>query len=163
VMQTRILIVDDNQEIVLALESGLRWMGHETLTANTGEQALLLITQESPDLLLLDIELPGMSGLDVLKRLSDPSVQLGPAPMPGAIVLTAHSTVARVVEAMQLGAIDFITKPFESDHLAVVIQKAMGIVALQRQMALLRSEVEGRYEHIICQSPAMVAVVSMAK
>ena len=159
-MQTKVLVVDDDREIVLALESRLRWMGHDTLTAETGEQALALIAQEAPDLVLLDIELPGMSGLDVLKHLVNHASRDS---SPGVIVLTAHGTVARAVEAMQLGAIDFITKPFEPEHLAVVIQKAIGIVALQRQMALLRSEVEGRYEHIIGNSAAMVSVVSMTK
>jgi DNA-binding NtrC family response regulator len=159
-VQTKVLIVDDDREILLALESRLRWMGHDTLTAETGEKALALIAQEVPDLVLLDIELPGMSGLDALKRLADRASR---GSGPGVIVLTAHGTVARAVEAMQLGAIDFIMKPFEPEHLAMVIQKAVGIVALQRQMTLLRSEVEGRYEHIIGNSTAMVSVVSMAK
>ena len=95
-------------EIVLALESRLRWMGHDTLTTETGEQALALIAQEAPDLVLLDIELPGMSGLDVLKHLVNHASRDS---SPGVIVLTAHGTVARAVEAMQLGAIDFIDQP----------------------------------------------------
>ncbi len=160
-MRTKVLIVDDDQEIVLALESRLRWMGHETLTAETGEQALTIVSQEAPDLLLLDIELPGMSGLDVLKRLADSTNRTGPGP--STIVLTAHGTVARAVEAMQVGAIDFLTKPFEPDHLSLVIQKSLAALVLQRQMALLRAEVGDRYARIVGDSVGMTAVLDMAK
>lgn len=172
-MQAKILIVDDDQEILLALKSRVKWLGHEVLTAENGEQALALVSQESPDLLLLDIEMPGLFGLDVLKRLADavgqqtqPGVIAAPRRLingPGVIVLTAYGTVARAVEAMQLGAIDFLTKPFDPDHLSAVIHKALGALALQRQVSLLREEVEDRYEHIIGRSPLMVQCVETAK
>jgi DNA-binding NtrC family response regulator len=162
-VRTKVLIVDDDQEIVLALESRLRWMGHETLTAETGEQALVSVAQDGPDLLLLDIELPGMSGIDVLKRLTESASQNRRKTPPGAIVLTAHGTVGRAVEAIQLGAIDFLTKPFDPDHLSVVIEKALGTLTLHRQMAILRSEVEDRYEHLIGHSVGMMSVLETAK
>ncbi len=171
-MQAKILIVDDDQEILLALKSRLKWQGHEVLTAENGEQALTLVPQESPDLLLLDIEMPGLSGLDVLKRLTELSnsqpATHAPSPKkitngPGVIVLTAHGTVARAVEAMQLGAIDFLTKPFDPDHLSAVIQKALAAVALQRQVSLLRDEVEDRYEHVVGANPIMVQCLDTAR
>lgn len=162
-MQAKVLVVDDDQEIALALESRLRWMGHDVLTAETGEQALVSVAHEAPDLLLLDIELPGMSGIDVLKRLTESAGQNRRKTPPGAIVLTAHGTVGRAVEAIQLGAIDILTKPFDPDHLSVVIEKALGTLTLHRQMAILRSEVGDRYEHLIGHSVGMMSVLETAK
>ena len=162
-MQARILVVDDDPDILTALKKRLLWMGHDVFTAEDGEQALRRVTDEQPDLMLLDIELPGLSGLDVLKRLQTRrSTEDGQA-MPGVIVLTAFGTIGRAVEAMRLGACDFLTKPFEPDHLSIVIDKAMGQMALARQIGLLRAEVDGRYGHIVGQSQPMVQLLETAR
>src|SRR6185312_6493257 len=162
-MQARILIVDDDQDILSALKKRLRWMGHETLTAEDGEQALRLATEESPDLMLLDIELPGLSGLDILKRLAEKRSGFPPQTVPEVIVITAFGTIDRAVEAIRLGACDFLTKPFEPDHLSIVIEKAMAQMALTRQIGLLQAEVGGRYEHVVGQSPRMVELLETAR
>jgi DNA-binding response OmpR family regulator len=70
-MQPHVLIVYDDQDILSALKKRLTWLGHEVITAEDGEQALKRVTEDQPDLMLLDIELPSLSGLDVLKRLSE--------------------------------------------------------------------------------------------
>lgn len=162
-MQAHILVVDDDPDILSALKKRLLWMGHEVSTAEDGEQALKRVTEDQPDLMLLDIELPGFSGLDLLKQLRDRrSIDYAQA-MPGVIVLTAFGTIGRVVEAMQLGACDFLTKPFEPEHLSIVIDKAMAQMAFTRQIGLLRAEVEGRYEHIVGQSQPMVQSLETAR
>ncbi len=158
-MQARILIVDDDQDILSALSKRLSWMGHEVVTAEEGEEALRLIADDAPDVVLLDIELPGLSGLDVLKRLNDlrtsADTRVGPRPavatpmLPAVIVLTAFGSIGRAVEAMQLGAFDFFTKPFDPDHLAVVLEKAVARVKLARRLNLLQAEVQGRYQHVV--------------
>ncbi|MFZ3012883.1 MAG: sigma-54 dependent transcriptional regulator [Nitrospira sp.] len=162
-MQARILIVDDDHDILTALKKRLAWMGHEVFTAEDGEQGLRLAAEEQPDLMLLDIELPGLSGLDILKRLAEKRSSVPPQATPEVIVITAFGTIDRAVEAIRLGACDFLTKPFEPDHLSVVIEKAMAQMALTRQIGLLQAEVGGRYEHVVGQSPRMVELVDTAR
>ena len=162
-MQTRILIVDDDQDILSALKKRLTWMGHEVVTSEDGEQALKVVAEEQPDLMLLDIELPGLSGLDILKQLAEKRSSIPPQSVPEVIVITAFGTIDRAVEAIRLGACDFLTKPFEPDHLSIVIEKAMAQMALTRQIGLLQAEVGGRYEHVIGQSPRMVELLETAR
>ncbi len=162
-MQARILVVDDDQDILSALKKRLIWMGHEVLTAEDGEQALRLATEESPDLMLLDIELPVLSGLDILKKLAEKRSGISPQSVPEVIVITAFGTIDRAVEAIRLGACDFLTKPFEPGHLSIVIEKAMAQMALTRQIGLLQAEVGGRYEHVVGQGPRMVEVLETAR
>ena len=162
-MQARILIVDDDHDILSALKKRLSWMGHEVLTVEDGEQALRLVAEEAPDLMLLDIELPVLSGLDILKKLAEKRSSVPPQSTPEVIVITAFGTIDRAVEAIRLGAFDFLTKPFDPDHLAVVIEKAMVQMALMRQIGLLQAEVGGRYEHVVGQSPRMIELLETAR
>lgn len=162
-MQIRVLVVDDDQDILSALQKRLTWMGHEVLTAEDGEQALKLAIEDQPDLILLDIELPGLSGLDVLKQLAERRSNVPPQFTPEVVVITAFGTIDRAVEAIRLGACDFLTKPFEPDHLSAVIEKARAQMTLTRQIGLLQAEVESRYEHIIGQNPRMVELFDTAR
>jgi len=162
-MQARVLIVDDDPDILRATEKRLTWMGHDVRTAQDGEQALRLLIDDPPDLMLLDIELPGLSGLDVLKQLAEKRSSIPPQTTPEVIVITAFGTIDRAVEAIRLGACDFLTKPFEPAHLSIVIEKAMAQLAVTRQMSLLRAEVQGRYEHVVGRSPCMLALLDMVR
>ena len=162
-MQARVLIVDDDPDILRATEKRLTWMGHEVLTAQDGEQALRLLIDDPPDLMLLDIELPGLSGLDVLKQVAEKRSSIPPQTTPEVIVITAFATINRAVEAIRLGACDFLTKPFEPDHLCIVIEKAMAQMTLTRQMGLLQAEVQGRYEHVVGRSPRMLELLDTAR
>jgi DNA-binding NtrC family response regulator len=162
-MQARVLIVDDDPDILSAVEKRLAWMGHEALTAEDGEQALRLLTEDPPDLMLLDIELPGLSGLDVLKQVAEKRSSIPPQTTPEVIVITAFGTINRAVEAIRLGACDFLTKPFECDHLSIVIEKALAQMTLTRQIGLLQAEVQGRYEHVVGRSPRMLELMDTAR
>src|SRR5215203_3938994 len=112
-MRAKILIVDDDPDIVLALENRVTWMGHEPITANDGKDGLRSIQQDQPDLVLLDIQLPGLSGVEILHQLQAMSAKDGnsEAPvltgagslMPPIIMLTAFGTIELAVKAMQLG------------------------------------------------------------
>src|SRR5574337_16442 len=123
-MQARILIVDDDQDILGALKKRLTWMRHEVLTAEDVEQALRVVMEEQPDLMLLDIELPGLNVLDILKQLAEKRSRIPPQSVPEVIVITAFGTIDRAVEAIRFGACAFLTKPFEPDHLSIVIANA---------------------------------------
>ena len=171
-MRAKILLVDDDRDILLGLENRITWMGHDPLTAGDGEEALRLIEQESPDLVLLDLELPRRSGLEVLQQLRNASAGTAgsesdpPSPPytpPLAIILTAFGTIERAVQAMQLGAFDFLTKPFTADHLTVVIKKALDTLALDRHVDVLRKEVEGHYDPIVGANAKMAAQLAIAK
>ncbi len=155
-----ILVVDDAPDIFTVLEDRLGALGFEAITAGDGARALELLDRETPDLMLLDIEMPGLSGLDVLKRLSQAS---GGKPELPVIVMTAHGTIGRAVEAMKAGAVDFITKPLEGDHLELAIRRAQEQESLRRQVDYLRGESEARYQQIVGTSPALQSVVELAK
>jgi len=158
--RTKILVVDDDPDIVTVLRDRLESLGYSTVCAGDGPRALELIERETPHLMLLDLEMPRLSGLDVLKRLAQ---QKPAAPDMPVIVMTAHGTIAAAVQAMKQGAYDFLTKPFDVDHLAIVIAKALERVSLARQVECLRTEIDSRYATIIGQSPAMQSVIELAQ
>src|SRR5262245_13577424 len=146
-------------------------MGHEHVTADNGKDALRLIEQGDFDLALLDLELPGLSGLEVMERLKGSAhserrteVDNGTVqPTPLIIILTAFGTIERAVQAMQLGAYDFITKPFSADHLTLVVNKALATLALHRQVDFLRQEGDDRYGQVVGSNPKMAAQLKVAK
>ena len=171
-MNAKILIVDDDPDIMHALKSRLHWLGHEVITATDGIVALDHIAKEAPDLMLLDLEMPGLSGLEVLKSLADgqpgrhaqlPERVDGQIKYPAAIVMTAFGTVNRAVEAMRLGAVDFLTKPFEVDHLTVVIDKALKALALSRRVEIMMTDADQRYGTIVGKGDKMRAVMTTAR
>ena len=171
-MRAKILLVDDDRDILLGLENRITWMGHDPLTASDGAEALRLIEQEAPDLVLLDLELPHRSGLEVLQQIreagtavsrADPEAPPPAYTTPLIIILTAFGTIERAVQAMHLGAFDFLTKPFTADHLTVVIQKALGTLALDRQVEILRKEIESQYDPIVGTNPKMATQLKIAQ
>ena len=120
-MNAKILIVDDDRDITTMLEDRLQASDYGTLVASDGVQALEKVEQEAPHLMLLDLDMPRLGGLEVLKRL--PTVkQAEDIPV---IVMTAHGSIEAAVEAMKHGAYDFLTKPLDKDHLLLVIGKAL--------------------------------------
>ena len=170
-MRAKILIVDDDRDILLGLENRIAWMGHEPITVDNGKDALRLIEQGEFDLALLDLELPALSGLEILERMRGTAYSerqtvkdTGASyATPLIIILTAFGTIERAVQAMQLGAFDFLTKPFNADHLTVVINKALSTMALHRQVDVLRQEIDHRYDHLVGTNAKMAAQLTIAK
>ncbi|ALA60130.1 sigma-54-dependent transcriptional regulator [Nitrospira moscoviensis] len=158
-MEAKILIVDDNADIVTMLEDRLRASGYRTVVARDGQQALEQVELESPHLVLLDLDLPKLSGLDVLNRLG----QMRQAEHLPVIVMTAYGSVDAAVAAMKEGAYDFLTKPLDKDHLCIVIRKALERTSLLRHVDCLRSEVAGRYAAIVGGSAAIKTVIESAQ
>ncbi|MEA2117376.1 response regulator transcription factor [Halovibrio sp. HP20-50] len=114
----RVLVVDDEPNIVLSIEFLMEQAGFEVVTADDGEQALAQVNASQPDLLLLDISLPGMSGFDVLERLRGEDAT---AHLP-IIMLTAHGRDVEREKGLALGADDYITKPFSTQALVEKVQ-----------------------------------------
>ncbi len=173
-MRAKILIVDDETDIRMSLENRVAYMGHETLTAGDVKGALRQILEEEPHLVLLDLKLGTESGLDVLRHVRDIShptqsreacdLQTPSAyTTPLIIMLTAFGTIELAVQAMQLGAFDFVPKPFTSEHLAVVINKALATVDLHRQVNWLHRKIDAEGDTIVAANKQMGAQVAIAK
>ena len=172
-MRAKILVVDDDPDILLSLQNRVSFMGHEPLTATNGKDALRLIGEEAPDLVLLDLKIPDITGLEVLKQVSAASIpsqlkdeettQTTPYTTPLIVILTAYGTIELAVQAMQLGAFDFVPKPFTSEHLTVVIKKALDTIGLHRQVETLRKEVDAQFEPIVSTSKRMSDQLTVAK
>jgi DNA-binding NtrC family response regulator len=159
-MNAKILVVDDDPDIVTMLCDRLEALGYQTMSASDGQKALELIEQETPRLMLLDLEMPRVAGIDVLKRLA-PLRKTG-YDLP-VVVMTAHGTIHAAVAAMKEGAYDFLTKPFDADYLKIVLEKALERESLGRQVASLQDAVAARYAHIVGKSPAMAAIIGVAQ
>ena len=126
-----ILVADDDPDIRDILKDTLNSLGARVVTAANGQECLDRAETDAPDLILLDIEMPIKNGLEVLKELRQRGSEMS------VIMITAYGTIERAVQAMKQGAYDFITKPFELDHVAVVVEKALERVKLKRGLEQL--------------------------
>lgn len=145
----RILVVDDEHLIRWSLEQNLKKHGYEVVTAGNGEDALRIVREDQPDLVLLDIQLPGITGIEVLEKLKDNEEDIL------VIMLTAHGGLETAVNAMRLGAYDYVSKPFNLDELSIIIRKALETSELKREVARLRSETKKSAPNIIGDSRLM--------
>jgi DNA-binding NtrC family response regulator len=146
---SRILIVEDEEKLRRVIQLHLESAGFEIMTAANVEQAMPLAS--SANLVLTDLRLPGTDGLRFIQQLQSKGIQ---APV---IVMTAHGSVEAAVEAMKLGASDFLQKPFSLDHLTTVVQKALAMQFLRAENQRLRDELDTRYQfdNIVGRSAAM--------
>ena len=121
----KVLVVDDEPNIVLSLEFLMSQAGLEVVTAEDGESALLRLKDASPDLLLLDISLPGISGFEVLEQLRQREQQTTTQRLP-VIMLTAHGREVEREKGLALGADDYVTKPFSTQQLVEKVKSLLG-------------------------------------
>lgn len=131
----RILVADDEPDILLSLAERLRWMGHDVMTAVDGQAALAVVEAHAIDLVFLDVTMPRMSGMDALKR-----IRLRWPDLP-VVILTAFGTIRLAVEAMKEGAVEFVAKPFDSDQIEAVVTKAVERSARKSELVRLLGEV----------------------
>jgi DNA-binding NtrC family response regulator len=153
----KILVVDDDPDILTLLRQRLEQLGYAVSTAAHGTEALGLLAGDQLDLVLLDLRLPRLSGLDVLKQIKQTAPELT------VIVMTAYATVEKAVEAMKAGAYDFLTKPLTPGHLELVVQKAFERQALERAQHLLQAELDEKAQPIIGDSPALGQALERAR
>jgi two-component system NtrC family response regulator len=158
-MAAGILIIDDDTSLRRVLEYNLQEEGYSVMTAEGGEQGLELFAERSPALVITDLKMPGMSGFQVLSKIKAVS------PETLVIVLTAFGAVDTAVEAMKLGAYDYITKPFNRDQLKLVVKKALAMRGLSEENRLLREELTDRVEFksLIGISRAMEQVFAVVR
>jgi len=155
-MTEKILIADDEPSNRKILAQELTHKGFAVDTARGGKEALARIESAPPDLVILDYMMPEMSGLDVLRELRKKG---NDTPV---ILITAYSSVERAVEVMKAGAYDFITRPFDPDHIELVVRKAIERQTLKREVEVLSEESRDRYHLIVGESPKMKLAVEMA-
>jgi len=156
---TNILVVDDEEVLQDVLGTLLRREGLRPIAARTGEEALLLAEREPIDLVLLDLMLPGMSGMEVLKQLRarDPEQVV--------IVVTAYSSIESAIEAMRVGAFHYIPKPFKNEEVLLTIRKGLEQRRLTSENRSLKQELEKRYglDKIIGKSAPMQQVFDLIR
>ncbi|MGR3292825.1 MAG: sigma-54-dependent transcriptional regulator [Candidatus Scalindua sp.] len=165
-----ILVVDDEETIRFCLKEALEAEGYKVQTEDNGENSLRLIKRMIPDLVILDLKMPGMNGLDLLKEIKsyDQNILV--------ILLTGHASVDSAVNAMKAGAFDYLEKPFKMEHIKLVIERALSTQSLMREVSRLRAkaditggvniiavskEMKKVFEHvkIIAQSPSSTVLI----
>src|SRR5262247_2634454 len=156
-MSSRILIVDDEPLNLDLLDQELTELGHVTERATDGSEALSKLDTANPDLVLLDYQMPGMNGIEVLREIRKRDQNLP------VIIITAYGTIERAVEAVKAGANDFITKPFDPEHLALVVKKALEQAQLRSEVEFFAQELRGRYRFVAGKNALMGQTVEEAK
>src|SRR3954462_1795665 len=140
--KSRILVIDDEAPIRDSLKMTLEYEGYEFIGAATGQEGLALAEREAPDLVLLDVKMPGMDGIEVLERLRNMNEAVP------VIVVSGHGTIQTAVEATKKGAFDFIEKPFASERVLVSLRNELDSRQLSDQGRSLKKAVEVRHQMI---------------
>ena len=156
--QPTVLVVDDDSSIRQTMEAIVCSAGMKPLSAASGEEGLQVLRRSAVDIILLDVQLPGMGGLDVLRHVRETH------PDVGVIVVSVVKDIPVAVEAIKLGALDYVTKDFSPGELSARVSKSLEHLRAARELAWLREEVaaRGNKPMIVGRSPAMAAVVAVA-
>jgi two-component system response regulator AtoC len=151
----RVLVVDDEEKMRRALQILLGKLGLQAVAAEHGEAALAALASEQIDLVLTDVRLPGMSGIDLLERIRENDASIP------VVVLTAYGTIQDAVRAMRLGAFDYLLKPFELDALEAIVRKALELRQVRAENRYLRERLDGAggERQMLALSPAMRQVL----
>ncbi len=146
-VKSRILVVDDEEPIRKALRMALEYEGYEVSEASSGNEALEAIETEPPDLVFLDIKMPGMDGLEVLGEVREQTTA------PQVIMISGHGNVETAVQATKRGAFDFIEKPLETERILLAVRNALERKELQDEVGRLRVRFEKKYQMIGKSNP----------
>jgi two-component system response regulator AtoC len=155
--QERILIVDDDPQIRTLLADRLRFHKYQVSSAQDGEEGLQIFKNQGADLVLLDLMMPKLDGLGTLERMKkeDPEVLV--------IMMSAFGTIEKAVEAVKMGAYDFIPKPCEPDHILLTIEKALKAKNVLQEKEYLKGEIDSRYDMVWGQSSEMKQIREMVQ
>src|SRR3954466_13999503 len=157
-----ILLVDDEEKILKALGRALRDAGHGVVETTSPRHAQRLLAERAFDVLVVDNVMPELNGLDLIREFVGSTPE---SERPQILMMTAHATVESAIEAMKLGALDYLQKPFEIDELLVVVRRALDHQRLRTEYRYLVSERDEQFDHygIIGKSRAMEEVVKRAE
>ncbi len=157
----KILVVDDESSLRLVVKKELARLGHEVETASDGEKAWQLLEEKDFEVILADINMPRMNGMELLRRLKEKRQN-----PPEIIMLTGHATVESAIEAMKLGAYDYLTKPYRMSELAVLISQAAEKYRLKIDNQRLRAQIERKTLdtlEIVAESPQMKEILRLVQ
>jgi two-component system, NtrC family, response regulator PilR len=156
-MHERLLVVDDEPSMREFLEIMLSQEGYSVALASTGEEGFKLYRQSEPDMVLTDVKMPGMSGLELIKEIHalDPTVPI--------VAITAYACADDAVRAVRAGAYDYLSKPFQIDDLRVIIRNALESRRLRKENQTLRRSLDGqhRFSDMVGKSPSMVEIFDL--
>jgi DNA-binding NtrC family response regulator len=157
-----ILLVDDEEKILKTLGRALRDDAHEVVTAANARDAQRLLAERSFDLMIIDFLMPDRTGLDVIRELASSAPE---GERPAVVMMTAHGSIESAVEAMKLGARDYLQKPFEVDELLVLARRALEDQRARTGLRYLLSERDAEFNHygIIGKSRAILDVIARAE
>jgi len=155
--ERRILVVDDEAKMRRIIELSLKNMGHSVVQAEDGVEALAALDGAPFDLVLTDLRMPNKDGLELLRELRARGDEVP------VIVLTAYGTIESAVEAMKLGACDYIIRPFEMETLELAVSRALALATVQRENRFLRDEVARGWGEFIGASDAMQALYRLVQ
>jgi two-component system nitrogen regulation response regulator NtrX len=147
-MKARILVIDDEAEIRRSVRMILEYEGYDVIEASSGPEGVALAEKESPDLVFLDVKMPGMDGLEALQRIKATAETLP------VVIISGHGTVSTAVEATKAGAFDFIEKPLASERVLLTIRNALDQTRLADENRSLKRAVEVRHQ-MVGESPAL--------
>jgi two-component system NtrC family response regulator len=155
----KILVADDDKNLTTILKTELSYEGFDVAETNNGRKAIELLKKDEYDVVLLDLNMPELGGMDVLKEIRIPEISTQ------VIVLTGYATVETAVAAMKSGAYDYVTKPFERDELIAIIQKAYEKKQLLNENLILKTRLkrQSTSHRIITQSPIMFEIIDNVK
>jgi two-component system NtrC family response regulator len=158
-VKARIAVLDDERRMVDIIGMVLRREGHEVETFSVPEEALAAIEKQRFDLLLTDLKMPGLDGVEVLRRAraADPELPV--------ILITAHATIPTAIEAIRVGAFDYVEKPFDNTELKNLVRRALDVTRLSRENRYMRSELASRYalDDVVAESPALREVFDLVR
>jgi two-component system response regulator AtoC len=157
VSNQRVLVVDDEAKMQRVLEIMLKRMGHQVVCAGNGHEALAALEQTSCDLIISDLRMPGMTGIELLQALR---TQGNDVPV---IIMTAYGTIESAVEAMKLGACEYIVRPFDVDALEITVKRILAAGTIRRQNDFLRGELDKGWGEFVGNSPAMQQVYALIR
>jgi two-component system, NtrC family, response regulator AtoC len=156
---TTILIVDDERTLARAIRTFMTEAGYEAEVAGDAEKAMEMVESLRPDVVFADVRLPGMSGIDLLQRIRefDPAIPV--------IIMTAHGTIEGAVEAVKLGAFDYLKKPVDLEELRLLAARAQENAVLRQELSYYRRRVAGEdaFSDILGESPALKAVLEQVR
>jgi two-component system NtrC family response regulator len=157
-MSASILVVDDDDNLRWVTQTHLEDAGYRVTTVANGEAALAVLDKDSPNLVVTDLKMPGISGIELLERIRSQDPELP------VILMTAFGTIQSAVQAVKAGAYEYLTKPIDPEELLLAVSRALERQKLVEEVANLRQNLDRKYgfENIIGHSDALLSVLDMA-
>lgn len=156
-MTPRILIIDDEEKMCWALKRAFNHKGYQVVTTTSGLQGIDLTKETEPSLVILDLKMPDIDGIEVLKGIKKINPQIP------VIMITAHGTIETAIEAMKIGATDYIIKPFELEEIRALVKQALQLSNPENQVNSLPEDSDKKYRKFVGQSEAMKEVTLLIR